>query len=122
MRDLRILAYISEPQGISKVESGIVQLNGGSSSSPSNGLYGLTSSYTSLEDYIRKQGDRPTRVSMEFFPNEQEQQRIGDRSSGINGDLILRYDIVHDYGVGHVQVNITIGITANKSTKLMHLM
>ena len=98
------MAYISEPQGISKVESGIVQFNGGSSSSSGSGggLYGLTSSYTSLEDYIRKQGD--TRVRMEVFPNEQEQQRIGDRLSGINGDLILRYDIEHDYDVGHVQV------------------
>ncbi|XP_038068542.1 uncharacterized protein LOC119737937 [Patiria miniata] len=101
VRDFRIKAYVTEPQGITKVESGILQTTGGGSGG-SGGIFGSRSSYTSLDDYIRRIGR--SRVTVEFFPTSQEQRAVGG-DSGINGDFIIRYDIQHDYGVGQVQTS-----------------
>ncbi|XP_022107830.1 uncharacterized protein LOC110988530 [Acanthaster planci] len=103
VRDFSIKAHITEPQGITKVESGIL-LTAGGGSGVSGGILSGTSSYTSLDDYIRRIGQ--TRVILEFLPTSQQQQTIASgSSSGINGDFIIRYDIQHDFGVGQVQTS-----------------
>ncbi|XP_033646860.1 uncharacterized protein LOC117306366 isoform X1 [Asterias rubens] len=105
VREFTINAYITEPQGISKVEAGIIKItgdgSGGGSFSSSSGRDSLTSSYISLEDYISKTGN--SRATMEFSPSKREQQSLGSQASGINGDFILKYDVKHDLNVGDVQ-------------------
>ncbi|XP_038066966.1 uncharacterized protein LOC119736992 [Patiria miniata] len=102
VRDFSIKAYITEPQGISKSEAGIIQISGDSSGAGGLGaLTRTTSSYISLEEYLSKSGK--SRVSMEFTPSKREQQTIGGQPSGVNGDFILRYDVQHELNVGDVQ-------------------
>lgn len=86
MEDLTVDMYVTEPQGISEIQT---QYEGRNSISPQ-----------SIDADINRPGNNRAQVS--YNPTEDEQLNFSPL--GLAGDIVLTYDVEHDRAGSHTQV------------------
>lgn len=88
VQHLRADVYITEPQGISFANITWEQDDT------------LTTDF--LYDALSVEYRSDERVHAQFNPSEVDQEGLSE--TGLEGDLVITYDVVHDSGAGHIEV------------------